>query len=63
MIDYAESPLDDVDWLMKNRGDFFNFFNEYDNRRDKDFLETFPELADFWDNCRRASWSVKVPKI
>lgn len=63
LIDYAESPLDDVDWLMKNRGDFFNFFNEYDNRRDKSFLETFPELADFWENCRRASWSVKVPKI
>jgi hypothetical protein len=33
------------------RSNFYNFVNEYDRRRDTDFLKTFPEMADFYKLC------------
>ena len=41
MIDWAESPLEDVDWLIRQRKDFVAFLDEFDKRRNKNFLETF----------------------
>jgi organic radical activating enzyme len=38
--------------LRVTRTDFFRFFSEHDRRRDTKFLETFPEMADFWETCR-----------
>ncbi|MCY4523800.1 MAG: twitch domain-containing radical SAM protein, partial [Halobacteriovoraceae bacterium] len=34
-----------------NRIDFYKFFKEYDHRRNKDFLSTFPQLKNFWTYC------------
>lgn len=31
---------------------FYDYFNEYDRRRNKNFLETFPEMTDFWLEAR-----------
>lgn len=52
-----------VDWMKEGwrlqpeyvklqRADFFRFFNEHDKRRDTDFIETFPEMREFWDECK-----------
>jgi len=38
--------------LRVTRADFFRFFSEHDRRRGTNFLETFPEMADFWETCR-----------
>ncbi|WP_158810293.1 hypothetical protein, partial [Beijerinckia sp. L45] len=38
--------------LNVTRADFFRFFSEHDRRRETDFLETFPEMAEFWETCR-----------
>ncbi len=38
--------------LRAKRADFFRFFSEHDRRRGTNFLETFPEMADFWETCR-----------
>ena len=40
------------DYLQKQRADFYRFFNEYDKRRNTDFLETFPQMKEFWQECK-----------
>jgi len=40
------------DYLHKRRADFYRFFNEYDKRRKTDFLETFPQMKEFWQECK-----------
>jgi len=41
--------------LKRGRSDFYKFFTEHDSRRDTDFLETFPEMEDFWMLCKDAA--------
>ena len=62
--DYEIQRLErDVDWMKKGkklnekyihdtRADFYRFFNEYDQRRETDFLATFPQMKDFWQECK-----------
>jgi hypothetical protein len=42
----------DPDYVKLQRADFYRFFNEHDRRRKTDFLETFPEMREFWNECR-----------
>lgn len=49
-LDFMRSPVPE-EWLNEQRVNFYRFFNEYDKRRDKNFLETFPEMEDFWSEC------------
>jgi len=53
----------DIDWMREGRNldpnyvklqraDFYRFFNEHDKRRNTDFLETFPEMKEFWNECK-----------
>ena len=53
VLDWVDAPLDDVKWLMKMRRDFILFIDEFDKRRGKNFLETFPEMEDFYDSCKK----------
>ena len=48
-----------VDWMRKEhdrdntkKADFYRFFNEHDARRKTNFLETFPEMHDWWAECK-----------
>jgi organic radical activating enzyme len=62
--DYEIQRLErDVTWMRKGkklnekyihntRADFYRFFNEYDKRRNTDFLVTFPQMAEFWQECK-----------
>ena len=51
-IDWANnSNLSRQEWLNR-KADFYRFFKEYDERRGKNFLHTFPELKAFWDQCK-----------
>lgn len=38
-----------------NQADFYKFFKEHDRRRNKNFLETFPEMENFWTLCKQAA--------
>lgn len=49
--DYFATTEYSDDKLIEGRIDFYNWFNEYDLRRDTDFLETFPEMEDFYRLC------------
>ena len=40
------------DYIKQQRADFYRFFNEYDKRRGLDFLETFPQMKEFWQECK-----------
>ena len=53
----------DIDWMKEGskldpeyvklqRADFYRFFNEHDKRRGTDFLKTFPEMSQWWAECR-----------
>ena len=62
--DYEIQRLErDVTWMRKGkklnekyihdtRADFYRFFNEYDKRRNTDFLDTFPQMREFWQECK-----------
>jgi organic radical activating enzyme len=36
----------------KNKKNFYAFFNEHDRRRGTHFENTFPEMAEFWTECK-----------
>jgi len=42
----------DQEYVKIQRGDFYRFFNEHDKRRNTWFLNTFPEMREFWEECR-----------
>jgi len=45
----------DPEYIKRNKADFYRFFNEHDRRRGTNFLKTFPEMKDWWDECKH--WS------
>lgn len=56
------------DWVRKNndyktkhidQADFYRFFNEHDKRRGVNFLKSFPEMIDFYNDCKDKS--IKYP--
>jgi hypothetical protein len=45
----------DPEYIKRNKADFYRFFNEHDRRRGTDFLKTFPEMKDWWEECKYLS--------
>jgi MoaA/NifB/PqqE/SkfB family radical SAM enzyme len=48
-----------VDWMREHnredkgmQADFYRFFTEHDKRRNTDFSKTFPEMAEWWAECK-----------
>lgn len=42
----------DTEYVKLQRADFYRFFNEHDRRRGTDFLKTFPQMKEFWNECK-----------
>ncbi len=36
----------------EQKKNFYTFFTEHDRRRGTSFLKTFPEMREFWEECR-----------
>jgi len=51
VVDYMENTNYDTDKLQKGRKTFYNFFTQYDQRRDIRLVEVFPELEKFYMSC------------
>ena len=51
IYDWMIAPQD-KDILNRNRANFYRFFNAHDERRGTNFTKTFPELADFYMECK-----------
>ena len=45
---WMKAGTDDIE---RKRADFYRFFREHDRRRNTNFLETFPEMTEFWSTC------------
>ena len=51
-IDWAKEGRNlSPDYVNLQKADFYRFFNEHDRRRNTDFLNTFPEMAQWWAEC------------
>jgi hypothetical protein len=48
----------DEHMVAVHRGRFYDFVNKIDERIGTDFLETFPEMAEFYEKCRIAKESI-----
>ena len=49
---FASTQYDDAK-IADGRRNFYNWFLNYDHRRDVNFLDTFPEMENFWMICER----------
>lgn len=63
--DYEIQRLDrDIAWMregqklpneyrQQQQADFYRFFQEHDRRRNTNFLRTFPEMQEWWEQCKQ----------
>ena len=42
----------DSAYINRNKADFYRFFTEADRRHSTDFLNVFPEMATWWNECK-----------
>jgi hypothetical protein len=49
-LDVVKTPHSDAFELPKLRGDFQKFYQQYDQRRGKNFAATFPSLVEWYDS-------------
>ncbi len=52
VVKYMETTKYSDGKLKEGRKDFYNWFTEYDRRRGTNFIDTFPEMYNFYINCR-----------
>jgi hypothetical protein len=55
MASTPNNPSYTKERINEGRADFYNWFTEFDIRRDTNFIRTFPEMKDFWLMCREAA--------
>jgi hypothetical protein len=49
-LDVVKTPHSESFELPKLRNDFKQFYTQYDKRRNKNFIKTFPNLEDWYNN-------------
>jgi hypothetical protein len=49
-LDVVKTPHADAAELTVLQKDFKNFYTQYDQRRNKNFAETFPALKEWYNN-------------
>jgi len=42
----------DPEYVKMQKANFYKFFNEHDRRRGTNFILAFPEMVDFWKECK-----------
>jgi organic radical activating enzyme len=52
LVDYMNETITEQSKLIVLKKDFFSYINEYDKRRELDFLSTFPSLNQFYKLCQ-----------
>jgi len=55
VVDYMAETVYDQKKLIEGRRDFYNWFNELDDRREADMLSVFPEMMDFYRLCQETN--------
>lgn len=52
VVKYMETAVYSREKVWQGKKDFYNWFTEYDRRRGTDFVKTFPQLVDFYNQCQ-----------
>ena len=55
VVDYMAETNYDEKKLIEGRRDFYNWFNELDDRRENDLLTVYPEMLEFYRLCQETS--------
>lgn len=55
VVDYMRDTVYTEEKLIEGRRDFYNWFNELDERRDTDLLSVFPEMKGFYRLCQETN--------
>jgi hypothetical protein len=55
VVDYMAETVYPENKLIEGRRDFYNWFNELDERRDNDMLSVFPEMMGFYRLCQEVN--------
>lgn len=55
VVDYMAETVYQEEKLIEGRKDFYNWFNELDERRDNDMLSVFPEMIKFYRLCQETN--------
>ena len=55
VVDYMAETVYDDKKLIEGRRDFYNWFNELDERRDTNIIQAFPELTQFYHLCKNTN--------
>ena len=50
-IKWMQEPLGN-EYVNNQKADFYKFFTESDKRHSKDFIATFPEMSEWWNECK-----------
>jgi hypothetical protein len=53
LVRYMETTTYSAERTAEGRKDFVNWFDEYDRRRGTNFANTFPELVEFYNKCKK----------
>lgn len=59
-VEFAKNPPNENEGTneLTSKRDFYLFVNEHDRRRGTNFLETFPELTEFYEQCRTLNTNI-----
>jgi hypothetical protein len=52
VVSYMETTVYTDQKINEGRADFYRWFTEHDRRRGTDFVNTFPEMENFYNSCR-----------
>jgi hypothetical protein len=52
VVDYMASTDYGTERILEGQRDFYNWFTELDTRRGTDFAKTFPEMQEFFEECK-----------
>jgi len=55
VVDYMAETVYPEEKLIEGRRDFYNWFNELDERRGTDMLSVYPEMLNFYRLCQKAN--------
>jgi hypothetical protein len=55
VVDYMAETMYSGQKLIEGRRDFYNWFNEIDDRRETDLLTVYPEMLDFYRLCQEVN--------
>lgn len=53
VVDYMKTTNYEETKLKQARTDFYNWFTEFDKRRECNLVQTFPELEKFYNDCKQ----------